>query len=112
MIAILKIVDELVTELCKDSKLTKSQVLHTVANAAEEVLQRPEFRDYAKRILYDKALDKIEVVEVTDGDQIPPHRLEVLKELIKKVALRKIRQMEEEQLRNTEVSDERRQKKG
>ena len=42
------------------------------------------------------ALDKVISVEVLEGEPMPAHRIEVLKDLLQKVALRKLVEMREE----------------
>jgi hypothetical protein len=42
------------------------------------------------------ALDKIVKVDVLEGEPMPAHRVEVLKDLLRKVALRKLAEMREE----------------
>ena len=42
------------------------------------------------------ALDKVVRVDVLEGDPMPAHRIEVLKDLLRKVALRKLAEIREE----------------
>ena len=41
-------------------------------------------------------MDKIVRIEVLEGEPIPAHRIEVLKDLLRKLALRKLAEMREE----------------
>jgi hypothetical protein len=41
------------------------------------------------------ALDKVVKVEVLEGEPVPAHRIEVLKDLIRKAALRRLKRMTE-----------------
>lgn len=50
------------------------------------------------------ALKDIMVVEVLDGDPIPEWKIEILKEIIKKAALRKLKKMEKAALKNEETA--------
>lgn len=103
MDAVIQIIGELATEILEEFKLSKREVLHKVVEAAVEVTQEqkpePECGEYDANLIAGRALNKIKAVNVIDGDPIPAYQLEALKELIKKVALRKIRELEEEQLR-------------
>ncbi len=92
------IVPQLVSEIRKRHKLPKIIILQIISEAVDEIIanydQRPE--TYTPTI--SEALNKIKTITVARGDPMPAYQLEGLKELIKKVALRKIRQLEDLQL--------------
>ena len=100
---VIRILNEIIAEIIGESEIPRRVALHAVVEAAVEVTQEQklEFERHhlPPELLVGEALNKIKAVNVIDGDPIPPHQLEALKELIKKVALRKIRELEEEQLR-------------
>jgi len=96
------IVEEIASELSKKVKLPRRRVLDIVIDSGIKTLESLERQKKSGKPLslyISKALDKIKTVKVIDGDTIPAYQMEALKELIKKVALRKLKQLEEEQLR-------------
>lgn len=110
------VVKQIAIELIPESKLSEERVLEEVIDAGLEVLKglREELRgesEWLHELCVDEALDRIKFVNVIDGDPIPAYQLEALKELIKKVALRKIRQLEEEQLKARSHGKKRKQAK-
>jgi hypothetical protein len=104
------IVEEITAEFTKALDLPKDQVFDRVIDAGLEVLKALEDKQQSKLldVSISEALDKIKAVNVIDSEPMPAYQLEILKELIKKVALRKIRELEEEQLK--EASDEKRRR--
>jgi hypothetical protein len=55
--------------------------------------QKPQIKGKGVLLM---ALDKIVTIEVLEGGPLPAHRIEVLKDLLRKVALRKLVKMREE----------------
>lgn len=108
------VVRQITAELTAESKLPKDQVLDQVIDAGIEVLKSLEKEQRGEPVQFyiAEALDRIKTVNVIDAEPIPAYQLEILKELIKKVALRKIRELEEEQLKAATHEKTRRQKKG
>lgn len=99
MASISPIVPRLVAEIRREHKLPKIIILQIISDALDEIIKRYEQRPAAFALGVSEALDRIKAVTVTRGDAMPAYQLEALKELIKKVALRKISQLEEHQLK-------------
>jgi hypothetical protein len=96
------IVKQIASELSQKSRLSKRRILDVVIDSGIETIRSLERQKESGKPLppvISEALNKIKTVKVIDGDTIPIYQMEALKELIKKVALRKLKQLEEEQLR-------------
>ena len=108
------IVEEITAEFTEALDLPKDQVFDRVIDAGLEVLKALENKQQSKPVepSISEALDKIKTVNVIDGEPIPAYQLEILKELIKKVALRKIKEFEEEQLKSAAHGKRKQAKKG
>jgi hypothetical protein len=99
------VIDELSEQFRDFSEATISV---EVFEAASEIYANPEYAEY--RRLFDVDMPtltrefkvKKEMVRVVEEeDEPPPHYIEALKELIKKAALRKLKQLEEEEKAKT-----------
>jgi hypothetical protein len=92
------IAHQLLTEIRREHKLPRLLILQIISESVDEIIKKYEQRPATYTPAIAEALDKIKTVTVTRGDPMPAYQLEALKELIKRVALRKIRQLEEYQL--------------
>ena len=89
MIILSEIINELVDELDPLFDLSRERVLSVVGRIALDLSE--DYRDYDPL-----AVEGIKVT-VIDGDELPHRHREVLKKLIKKVALRKLKELQEQQ---------------
>ncbi len=93
------IVHQLVADIKKEHDLPRIVILQAISEAVDEITKQYEQCPAAYTPAISEALNKIRIVTVTRGDSMPAYQLEALKELIKKVALRKLQQLEEQELK-------------
>lgn len=91
-----KIVSEIIAELKEKVSLPLDVIKEVVIKAADEQLTE------AKKPSGIVILHRLKLrVKIKEGSPIPEHKLEALKKLIKKAALRKLKKIEEEELQKT-----------
>ena len=103
---VLRIISDLNQELSRGTGLSEDAIGKAVAESAIKVFQEQGISIIQKPTTpHEKVIDwKNLEVSVEDGDEIPEHNLEGLKKLIRKVALRKLKALEEQMGKQEESS--------